>query len=120
MLTGLVSFALLVDRLAVIATPAAHAPHHGMSAHAWAWVEVWRVEPCYSCSLGFVPYPFSPASFWPVLSYTARLAVIEHIDGFLTCRAPHDVTHGSSSIGALDLEAGEVADLSSASMMTEA
>ncbi len=50
----------------------------------------------------------------------ALLADVEHIDGFLTCRAPHDVTHGSSSTGPFDLEAGGVADLSSASMMTEA
>ena len=32
----------------------------------------------------------------------------------------HDVTQGSSSTGPFDLDAGGVADLSSASMMTEA
>ena len=50
----------------------------------------------------------------------ALLANVKHVDESLARGAPHDVTHGSSSIGALDLEAGGVADFNSASMMTDA
>ncbi len=119
MLTALVSFALLVDRLAVIAAPPAHAPHHLMAALARARVDFWRAgrAPAQPWGAGHRHGPFGNGA---MLMPLARLAVVEHIDGFLTCRAPHDVTQGSSSIGALDLEAGGVADFNSASMMTEA